>query len=144
MKKFKIKSSESKLWFWVYVHDTKKEMNQAAFDFDQTVDKGGGQLTSPEEDTLGWCHPYERIDSVTGKREIMNIGIIRLNKQNIWNEVVSHECIHAAIWIYRLEAQSRKFSLGKQVSWREEKFCRIYSQLFVEMTKKLYKYNIWS
>jgi len=143
MKKFSIKSPHRRLITWVIVHDTLKEMQDAA-------DKHEG--TNNNEGVLGVHHAYTRLIIKKGKKDVLSkdVGIIRLAKTHLATIVVAHELVHAALWQYRvlkLDSDTGKeipeVNLGNKCGEDEEMFAHLYGDLFRDMTKKLYKFGFW-
>jgi hypothetical protein len=131
----------STLWFWVFVYENVEDLREAATNYE----KGRG-TNKVYEDCLGICHPYERVIIEKGKSEVRhdNAGIIRLSRGYLSTEIVSHEALHAAFWIYRLDFGNKEnANFGKNCSQKEENLCHIYGQLFTNMTGKLYKHGFW-
>lgn len=150
MKRFKIKSVDSNLWYWVIVYPDLKELIKAA----NKHDKKCG--TSPDnEGVAGLCHSFTR-ESFDDKGAFVkrheNIGIIRLAKDRLTTEIVSHEVIHAAFWTYRLEFGTERewegsienADFGNGCGESEERLAYLYGQYFTVMTRKLYKYGFWN
>lgn len=139
MKRFKLKSSQSKFWFWVYIYKTQKELQEAANQFSRQ----GGQEEEPQA-MLGIVHNYKRYWIEEGKPDTLheNIGIIRLTEEDMATEVVAHEIIHAAFGNYRAEHKT-KANFGTETSDKEEDFAYLYGKLFRAMTRKLYKHKYW-
>ncbi len=111
--KFKIKTRKDKRYFNVYVYDDRKLMEKEADTYNQEDGKNKG--------ILGVCHPFERF-KIQGKKEVKypQIGIIRLYR-DIGNGVASHEVLHAAFWMYRLQYKVANFETGCSKKEKESK-----------------------
>lgn len=129
IKRFKIKSEESKYWIWVLLYD-----NIDLLRVDAKKEDG-----EPFLDTLGVSHHYERIIYEDGVEIgiLDNIGKIRLCTDYLGATVVAHEVLHSALWIYRLE-NNKTCDLGSECNDKEEKLCHIYGQLYACFLKKMY------
>lgn len=142
--RFIIRSQGSRFWFWVFVYEELKDLRVDANTF-------GYAKNEEYSDCVGICQPYTR--QVIGKngegdRLHANIGIIRLCREYSSTFTVSHEVMHAAFWLYRLEIAKKKTpgnaNFGNEVSPREEAFAYLYGHLFRDMTRQMYKYKHWS
>lgn len=148
LKKFKIKSDESDLWFWVIVYPNSKQMREAASNHTAET----GERVS-FDGAAGVCHTYERIRiDPDGKEEVLKqIGTIRLVKDKLHTEVISHEVVHAAMHLYRLlhgvenplDGSSHNADFGNGCNQDEENFAYIYGSLFHSMNMKLHDNKFW-
>lgn len=148
--KFKVKSRWLKTYTRVWVYDSIEELRKDA----STHNESRG-LESDDGDILGVSHHYVReVIDKKGKVEKRknDVGIIRLSKDHLTTEIVAHELLHAALWHYRMEyGTEREFEgstenadFGTGCCDEEENLCHIYGQMFRDMTKKLYKLNLWN
>jgi len=132
MKKFKLSTVNSKYWVWVRVFDDVKSMLTYA------------KKTNPEDLTgsLGYFHPYFR-ETLKGNKWIdnPNTGELVINKKHLGNVVISHELLHAAIWLWRRKYKTLK--LGEEVDEKEEELCYLYGDLFAEFIRKMYKHKLY-
>lgn len=130
IKRFKIKTLESRFWFWVLIYEDIEKLRE---DAKKAYDK------LDFKDTLGVSQPYERVILEEGKEEqiLDNVGIIRLHLDYLGATVVSHEVLHSALWIFRLENNGNA-NFGKQCSKKEESLCHIYGQLYAHFLKRMY------
>ena len=137
---FKIKPRNSELYFNVYVHEDLKTLRREANKFDEE----NGQ--PPENDDIyGVCHPYERIKIVDDEEvRLNNVGILRFSREHLSSEIVAHETLHAAFWIYRLEyATDHNANFKDTCNQDEENFVHLYGQLFRSINGKLHKHGFW-
>jgi hypothetical protein len=139
LKRFLIKTSESRFKFWVYIYKDLKSMQVEANNF---LELRGQAVKSGN--LLGICNPFSR-EVYDEKGKFVRIheicGIIRLSIEALSTEIVSHEVTHAAFWNYRMEHTNANF--GKQCNEKEEDFAYIYGKLFRDITVKLYKHGFW-
>jgi hypothetical protein len=150
IKKFKIKSMQSDKYFLVRIYPNVKELREAAVKHSKKT----GENSPLFKDTYGVCHTYERIKiKPDGAEEMINeIGTIRLSNPNCRTGIVAHEVVHAAMHLYRLlygveheyEGSTHNADFGNGCNEDEENFAYIYGELFHDMTKKLYKFDVWS
>lgn len=141
MKTFRLRGYKYKKYFTVIIHDTVKQMREEA---DRYEKKPGNN-----KDILGCCHPFERKRISKAGRVIKihpHIGIIRLAKPKLHTHIVVHEVVHAAFWQYRLSLPSKyeeKADFGNACSKYEEKFAHLFSRLYLDMIRKMYKHKLW-
>lgn len=140
--KFKIRSKQSNLWLWVYVHPTLKKFIQAYKKYEK---REFGQDNPTIEDVKGCCHCYRRIRINEDKTEEASneVGIIRLAFTNCTPLVIAHELVHGAMQIYREEFQ-HSATFGSNCGPKEENLAYIYGELFRDINIKLHRYNIWT
>jgi hypothetical protein len=93
------------------------------------------------EGCLGCFHPEpyrESYDKKLGKfintSEPHRAGIMRLIEGYLTNEIITHECVHAAAAIWRMDVTRRKdgpgtINLGTDCDWREEGFAYLVGDL---------------
>lgn len=149
MIQFRIKAREFKPYFKVIVYDNLKEMRKAA---DKFCKKTGAEHEDNSK-ILGVCHCFIRVAIGSDGSEKTNnfAGIIRLTKNYLGTEIVSHELIHAGLWIYRLELGTEDPNDGSisnanfkdGCNEQEEDFAHIYGRLFGNFVSKMYKYNLY-
>lgn len=141
-KQFKLRAFDSKKYFTVIVYDKLKDLRDAA--------NGYSKLTGSIKDygnTLGVCHPFERI-KIKGKKPIKlnEIGMIRLSKKHTTTHIVFHETMHAAFWQYRLSL-SKKYKenadFGDSNSDKEENFLHLAGKIYTKMIRQMYKHKYW-
>lgn len=106
-----------KRWIRIVVHETTAEFQAAAAKYQPNADWDG---------TAGAFHPAahrERWDSKTGEwvptSDPYFAGVMRLSKEQLDNETIVHECVHAGVAIYRSNIK-QKVNLGDDVSDNEE------------------------
>lgn len=148
LKKFKIKSPQSDLWFWVIIYHTKKEMRKAAGDHTEDTGERVDFIRAS-----GVCHTYERVRiAPDGTEKILKeIGTIRLIKTELHTEVIAHEIVHAAMHLYRLlygvenelDGSSHNASFGNGCNEDEENLAYLYGELFHCMNLKLHDHKLW-
>jgi hypothetical protein len=147
--KFKIKSQATDFFFYVVIYDDIDSMRKDIVWFDRLT---GKKEPDPEKDVLGVCQPFIKIRVLANGEEanLKNIGIIRLCKDFIGTEIISHEILHAAIWQYRIEYGTERpdgsienADFGNNCSQDEENFCHLYGQLFSNFVKKMYRLEIY-
>ena len=145
LKKFKL--SHEKQYFVVYVFDSLRSMRN----FIKARDKAWGRQEHKIKGVNGYfgfaamTDPYVkfRVNKDGSETEEGEIGSIYFSKTNFGNTVVCHECIHAALWIYRLQDPNGVANFGKGKVEHEETFARIYHKLFRKMVMKMYRYKFW-
>lgn len=132
--KFKIRRKKDKRYFDVIVYDDRKQLKKEASRFERGEDKDHTGI-------LGVCQPFERI-KIDGKKEttMPQVGIIRLYN-DIGIGVASHEVLHAAFWLYRLD--NKRANFGEHCSNKEEILGHTFSELVMDLTKKMYKKGLW-
>lgn len=135
IKKFKLKSRRSPLYFWVYIYDSVDKLRSDAKSFRHDADDFGG--------CLGVCQPFERL--IIGKdgqeKRDEEIGVVRI-LNTAGSEITSHEVLHAAFWNFRLE-HNDEANFGTDCSEHEEDFVHLFSELYRDFISKMYKFKIW-
>lgn len=134
MKKFRVRAYGYKHFFMVEVHEDINKMREVAAHHEL-------KDVSELEDTCAIVQPYERERS-DGKK-VFDIGTIRLSTKYLTAEVVSHECLHAAMWQYRVRLKNKNANFGRYCSEKEEDLCYIFGRIFKSMNKQLHKYGYW-
>lgn len=142
LKRFKIKAERSKLFFWVYMYPDLETLRAEANAHNEMI----GSSERFDHGVHGLVNSYERI-GISEDPEIQetmhpNIGIVRLSARNATTEIVAHELIHAALWLYR-KHYKRQAHFGVGCNDREEDFAYLHGELFRDMTNKMYKYGFW-
>lgn len=121
-------------WCLVRVHDALDQLRDAAHRLRPERGREGW------DDCYGCFHPtWHWTNSDTGQREYSPngyAGLIRLAEGHVNTEIVSHELVHAAAQIYRMNVHPY-IRLGKQCADREESFAYIYGELFCDLITKL-------
>lgn len=132
--RFRIKDQKSGLWFWVYIYEDLDRLHLDAMKY-----SGENDL----EDAQAVCQPSERIlvSPAGEERRHNNVGVIRLMK-DVGGMITVHECLHAAMWIYRLTSGGRA-TFGSECSDREEKLAYILDDLYGDLISKMYKFEVW-
>lgn len=152
MLKFKIKSQSARFNYLVYIHEDLDHLRSETKKFNKKT----GSIRDNDDKILGIVHTQHRWKVYPNKQEKLrsNLGIVRLSKMNLTPEIVSHELIHAALWIYRnAYGTEREFDIdntsdynadfGDNNSKDEETFAYIYGELFEDLIKHLRKNNIF-
>ena len=142
-KKFKLRAFDSKKYFDVYVYSKLKDLREDCDEYDK---KAGYELDN--DDTLGVCHPFQRVRVKPDGKDIIhdNIGIIRLYKKRLSTLIVFHETMHAAFWQYRLSLARKykeKANFGESNSDKEESFIHLAGKIYMDMIRKMYKHKYW-
>ncbi len=150
LKKFRVKSRKSDLYFNVIVY---KQVNHLRIDADKYCKRAGLDADNEKVGAAGIVHPYvrERVSADGHSERRKDIGIVRLSLDWLTTEIVAHELIHAAMWLYRLEDGTEDIyegsvenaDFGNSNSEDEETFAYIYGQMFRNINKKLYQYGLW-
>jgi hypothetical protein len=129
----------SKRYVRVIVHDTTDELRQAADRYRHGL---------YDYSWVGACFhsPADRERHVDGKwRRTTDPhwgGIIRLSREYMNDEVVVHECVHAALAIYRMDVRS-KVVLGSDCTDREETLAYITGDLTSAVATQLHDAGVW-
>ena len=114
----------------VYVYDTTPELQRAAAGYRNEYDGFSA---------AGGCfHPAE----VKDDEDPHWAGVLRLSREYIGTEVVSHECIHAAAAIYRMDVQGY-IVLGYGCGHREETLAHIAGDLIASVGNALHESGVW-
>ena len=140
MKKFKIHSYKSKLYFWVIIHDTIDELYKEGLKYKRNSGASGWVKGAD-----GLFHSYEKfiVDNKSKKSKKSNdIGIIRLHGKSPYPRTVYHEVLHAALWQYRLKHR-KKADFGSMIDDKEEELAAIYHDLLSRTVFNLYKFKLW-
>ena len=139
LKKFKL--THEGQYFYIYVFDSLKSMRL----FIQKKDKLWGNEEKDYSDTGAMTDPYTKVTIEKDGSETPDpeIGSIYFSKTHFTNTVVCHECVHAALWLYRLKDPRGVANFGKGKVDDEEVFARIYHQIFRKMVMKMYKFKFW-
>lgn len=145
MSHFKLRAKGFDKYLTVVIYENLETMRASA---DRWCRKTG--TVSDNHNILGICHCFEKFnvrnDVMTKSDEC---GIIRLSLPHLRNEVFSHELVHAALHLYRLEERAGEELLGQanfgdSIDPREEKLALIYGRLYSDFVAKMYRYKIWS
>ena len=139
IKKFKLSLKDQ--YFVIYVFDSLKNMRK----FIQKRDKRWGRWNMDYSNAGALTDPYKKVAVQKDGTETPDpeIGSIYFSKTHFSNTVVCHECIHAALWIYRLQDPNGVANFGKGKVDHEETFARIYHELFRKMVQKMYLHGFW-
>lgn len=145
LKKFKIRSDQSRLYFWVYIYSNVEELRKAGNQHSKLIGSDDNF-----DECHGLCHTYDRFKiKEDGSEELVeDIGTIRLAITHLGTIYVSHELVHAALHLYRRAASmivNRKIdaNFGSGCGSREETFAYMYGELFADMNHKLHDHKFW-
>lgn len=120
--------------FWIVrIHPDVEHLRCAAARFRPQHDSGHW------EEACGCCHPLGWLNGGKGDQKWPPngyAGVIRYAEDYLTTEIVAHELVHAALWIYRMNVKSRVV-LGDQCNDREESLAYIYGELFADLQSKL-------
>jgi hypothetical protein len=115
-----------KRWIRIVVHEDNRTFQAAAAKYSPNADWDG---------TAGAFHPTahrERWDKHSKEwvptGDPYFAGVMRLSREQFTNETIVHECLHAAIAIYRSNVKA-KVNLGDEVGDNEEHLCYILGDL---------------
>ena len=115
-----------KRWIRIVVHDTALEFRAAATKYSDNLNWDGA---------IGAFHPSahrEKWDKKTKSLVPVSdphfAGVMRLCKEELTNEVIVHECVHAGVAIYRSDVKA-KVNLGDDVCPNEEHLCYIIGDI---------------
>ena len=113
-------------WIRIVVHETTVEFQKAAAKYQPNADWDG---------TAGAFHPAahrERWDKHTKEwvptSDPYFAGVMRLSKEQLTNETIVHECVHAGAAIYRSNVKAN-IKLGDDVGPNEEHLAYIIGDL---------------
>jgi hypothetical protein len=151
---FNVSTFRHELWggprryYRFYIYDTVEELRAACVKFNRKhYPRGPYQNFS---DTAGVCHPVsyrERYDRKKREWVQTNVpgwaGIIRLCNGWLTNEVVSHECVHAAIGIYRLDISNGKSILVENGNTAEEALAYMTGDIYAGAAHELISRGFW-
>lgn len=123
----------------IAIHDTTDEMRRAATRYrDEDFSDAGGMF-----------HPADTVyvqnndGTFTDCADPHWAGLLRLSREYLTTEVVTHECIHAAATIYRMDVVTT-IVLGNGCGHREETFAYIAGHLIAQVTSALHDAGVWS
>lgn len=124
----------------IYVHDTTAELQAAAGKYKPEHNWAG----------VGACyHPPPTRNKYDEKtKKWVNTtrpswgGVIRISREYLDSEVVSHECVHAACAIYRMDVHS-KIHLSDECNYREEALAYIVGDLYSSLNIALEDAGLW-
>lgn len=124
-----------KRYIRVYVYDTVDELRKAAgrFSFNPS--------SSDPNRAIGMFSPPPTKEFYNGKQWIKTNyphwgGMMRLCKEYLCYEVVTHECFHAACSIYRMDIKTQ-INLSHGTFEREEQLAYIAGDLCAQLVTKL-------
>ncbi len=123
------RGSTPRRWFWVRVHRTAAELQEAAY----RLHPGTGRAFW--RDCEGCCQAMVP-DEAGGYPANGYAGIIRLTVATYTAEVVAHELLHAAVAVYRMNV-CPDVRLGMSVGRREEDLAYIYGELFHDLDRRM-------
>lgn len=128
-----------KRWFRVFIHETVEELQTAARRYSPHIEW---------KNAYGCFHPVPlRERHVDGKWENASnshfAGVIRLWAGDVNAHVVSHEIVHAAAAVYRMDVRP-VVSLGRECGIPEEDFAYIVGDLTASLAVVLHDAKAWS
>jgi len=122
-------SGETRLWFWLVVHQTQPELVRAASRMGRPTDADTAGLFHP-----AWWHPklnndedYEPDRPACGPANNY-VGMIRLCRDHLTTMIVTHEAVHAALAAYRLTIM-QDVQLGDDCLEHEEALAHLVGDL---------------
>lgn len=123
----------------IVVHDTTDEMRRAATRYRGEDFGNAGGMFHPA-DTVIVRYPDGTWQDAADRHYA---GVLRLSREFVSTEVVTHECIHAAATIYRMDVMT-KIVLGNGCGEREETFAYIAGHLTARVCNALHDAGVWS
>lgn len=124
----------SNLHFRVRIYSTVADLRQ----------HGREMFQSPAGRALGWCGSFTVQAFPKGGKPYTRplCGEILLARRRLTNEIISHECTHAALGY----ARRRRFDfgttrIGNRVGDGEERFCGVQGRLVRQIVARLFQYN---
>lgn len=122
------------------IYDTKEEMQDSA-------NRYNGFKSEVDSWALFQASPYrEKYDEM--KKKWVNVsdphyaGLIRLHRERLYGEIISHECVHAAAHIYRMDIR-KHVNLGPDCNQAEEDFAYLLGDLVGSVTNALHDAKVW-
>lgn len=129
-------------WIRLIVHDTLDDLRAAADRYRPKGDPGWW-------DNCAACfHPAPvRIRYGPNDEEQLIdtgfAGVLRLTTERLDTEIVSHECVHAALACYRMDVTAF-VHLGNGVGAREETLAYLIGDLTAGVSSALHRLGLWS
>lgn len=139
MRSFRISTERigPRRWWLVVIHDTLTELQDAAHRY--RPEMGRDWWT----DCYGCCHPTTRQahtaadGTVTYSEPVSGYaGMIRYTTEQLTDELVTHELMHAAVATYRMNVCA-DVRLGRGCGQREESLAYIYGELYASLLRHL-------
>jgi len=127
-------------WFTVIIHDTLEQMRRAAAT--RRDDAGTLATTGAIFQPALLRQRYVNgawVDSAPTR----HIGTMRLVRGHITAEVVAHECIHAALTIFRRDIAD-PITISDDVFEHEEHLAYIAGELIARTSDALHERDLWS
>jgi hypothetical protein len=132
-------------WWWLRIHDTPTELARAADRM--TVRR---HIDDPQPpDTLAcfqpasfWYHVDNRGNSTPNHRNGY-AGTMRLCRDHITTEIITHECVHLALRIYR-SRHDEQATLGTDCAAPEEHLAYLIGETTSTTTDTLYSLGVWN
>lgn len=129
-------------WIRLVVHDTLAELRAAA---DAYRPEYGPDWWAP---AVACFHPAPVRSRVGPDGEMEPIdtgfaGVLRFTRERLDTEVVAHECIHAALAVYRMDVTTF-VHLGNGCGRREETLAYIAGDLIRGTVNALHRLEVWS
>lgn len=128
-----------KRYIRIAIHDTTAELQRAATRY------RGGDFSNAG----GAFHPADTVittwpdGSWADTADRHWAGLLRLSRELLSTEVVTHECIHAAAAIYRMDVMTT-INLGNGCRHREETFAYIAGHLTARVCNALHDVGAWT
>ncbi len=129
----------SKRYIRIIVHDTTAEFQKASMRYRPWVDwsKAAGSF-SPAPDREKCNDQGEWILM----KPLPWTGVLRLSREVLNFEVITHECVHAAAAIYRMDVKTT-INLGYGCGPREETLAYIIGDLTASVAEALHRGRAW-
>lgn len=110
-------------------------------DADRWSKQRGGDRDN--ENVHGLCHKFERTRVWEDGSEESDpyVAYIRLYKDGCRTGLVSHECTHAAVWIYQLGNDMKMDPMVDDID-KEEELCYLVGDLTSKVVNKLYEHGV--
>ncbi len=122
----------------VRVYDGVESLRRDADRWDDRRD-----IPGDNDDVYGVCHRFERtLIHKDGTRESTPYcAYIRLVKDGCRTGIISHECTHAALWIYQLGNDMKMDPMVDDIE-KEEELCYLVGDLTSKVVNKLYEHGV--
>lgn len=132
-------------WWWVRIHNTQTDLIRHA---NQLARRRHTHDQQPD-DTLACFQPagfWYHVDpdgTMTPHPRNGYVGTMRLTADNLTTEIVTHECVHLALRIYR-GRHNEHATLGTDCGPAEENLAYIIGQTVTTMTDLLHNLGLWT
>jgi hypothetical protein len=110
-------------------------------DADRWDDRRG--ISGTNANAYGVCHRFERalIHEGGAEESTPYCAYIRLLKDACRTGVITHECTHAALWIYQLGNDMKMDPMVEDIE-KEEELCYLVGDLSSKVVSKLYEHGV--